>query len=230
MSSPSHSGTHGNTFGHPKGACPRGVAECTGCNPNSGPAAEADPSSLGLTESAEYDHLFVGPSRGYARTTLLAVSTYLAINPPFGGEQPPAKQHVANALSFTGVAPDARIIDAVHSRLFTDTFTDEDGEHDAQAWSALDADDRFPGRFVTLTATRGEARMGVDEGDASSYSNPGFSWRVEIGPHFYSGQAETCQQAQREAVSTADYVASGQAEADYWADLDAEREEQRTEG
>lgn len=186
--------------------------------------AEATSVSLAAPDQSADPFIGSNDADGYNRAALRGVSAYLATNPPFGDEVPPAKQHVANALSFTGVTPEPDIVDAIHERLYTGAFTDEEGDHNAQAWSALDADDRFSGEFTTFTATRNGVRMSADEGDASSFANPGFSWRVEKDGHFYSGQADTIQRAQRDAVSTADYITSGRAEADYWDDLDRESE------
>lgn len=48
--------TIGNTFGHPKGACPRGAADCTGCNGNSARAAEADIADLHVPAPVATSH------------------------------------------------------------------------------------------------------------------------------------------------------------------------------
>jgi hypothetical protein len=158
-----------------------------------------------------------------SRASTQAVSAWLAtqdrnlFDEPGGDSR---KTIVARALIENGIRPEKNLVNAIHSRLRTDDFEDEDGEHDAQNWAAFDADERYRGRFTEYVGGRAGFRMSVTPGDSDSFQNDGFSWRAEMDNWHYSGVADTAEEAQRHAVSHADYVISGKAEADHWNDYD----------
>lgn len=125
----------------------------------------------------------------------------------------------------TEVLPE-EISKAPEGPMLTPAFADEDGDHAPQEWGSFDADDRYPGEFTEHAGQRDGFRMSVTPGDANSFAAPGYSWRAEpsagaSGP-FFSGQADTLEQAQRDAVSSVDYCTSGRYEHDMWRAQDLE--------
>lgn len=86
-----------------------------------------------------------------------------------------------------------------------------------QTWNAVDADDRWPGQVAAYVTERGEFRLRITPGDNDSYAADGFHWSAQSpnGNWNFSGHAATVDEAGRAAVEAADYVTTGQAEADY---------------
>jgi len=186
-------------------------------------AESAFPGGDQAASTTPADDPFVGEQADLMRAALRDVSAYMRADPHRFDlrDDFPSKAQVAQALyDSTGRWDEPELVDRIHSRLSTGAFTDEDGEHTAQSWHAFDADDRYPGKFTTYATQRGEARLEVSEGDASSFANPGYSWNAQVGQHFYSGQAATAEEAQREAVSAADYILSGRAEYEALVEMD----------
>lgn len=97
-----------------------------------------------------------------------------------------------------------------------DLDPDPDPErHSDQTWHAVDADDRWPGKYVAYTGSREDFTLRITPGDNDSYEAPGFQWRADNGHDSFSGYAKTVAEAQDAAVEAADYVISGEADLDH---------------